>query len=107
MALILTATQQATYAVSFVDSKGNPAPVDGIPVWAVADATVLALEPAADGMSCLVKALGEVGHSQLSVTADAELDEGVTQLVGVDEITVVAAQAVAANLSPGTPEEQP
>jgi hypothetical protein len=106
MSLILTATQQATYTVAFVDGKGNPAPVQGVPVWASSMPTVLAVTPAPDGMSCLAKAVGPLGTAQLSVTADAELDEDVTEIVGLDTIQVVAGQAVSASMTPGTPEEQ-
>jgi hypothetical protein len=111
MALVLTATQQVTYSVSYVDGKGNPAPVEGAPVWEVSDTAILSVEAAPDGMSALVKAVGPVtapGASvQLSVKVDAELDEGVTEIVGLDQITVVAGQAVSANITAGAPEEQP
>jgi hypothetical protein len=106
MALVLTVTQQVTYAVEFKDAKGNPAMVDGVPEWKVGDETVLDVEPSADGMSCLVKALGPVGTSQLSVTADADLGAGIVPVIGVDQISVVAGQAVSAGMTAGTPEEQ-
>jgi hypothetical protein len=105
--LILTAVQQAKYTVSFVDQRGNPAPVEGIPIWAAQDAAILTLEADADGMGCLVKAVGLVGTSQVSVQADADLGEGTVLVVATDSVQVVAAMAVGASMSAGTPEDQP
>jgi hypothetical protein len=109
--IVLTATQQVSLSISVVDRKGNPARVDGVPTWSVSDATVLTVEPASDGigsdgMVALVKAVGTLGTAQVRVTADADLGEGVTPLVGVLDVEVLAAQAVAVSIAAGTPEEQ-
>jgi hypothetical protein len=52
----MTATQQRTYTIAPKDSKGRPAALDGIPVWAGSDETVITVEPAADGLSAVVRA---------------------------------------------------
>ena len=109
--LVLSASQQVTFSVSYTDKKGNPAKVEGLPVWASSDEALLTVEAAADGMSALAVAVGGLTPPdttvQVSVTADADLGEGVTAIVGVGNVAIVAGEAVAANLSAGAPEEQP
>src|SRR5262245_20649831 len=48
----ITATQDLPITARFVDKKGNPAPVDGIPEWLVDNPNLVALTPAADGLTC-------------------------------------------------------
>jgi hypothetical protein len=103
MALILTDVQKVTLAVAFVSAKGNPAVVDGLPVWGTSDATVLSVVPAADGLSADVVAVGPLGTAQVSVTADADLGEGVRALVGTLDVTVIASEAGAIVINAGVP----
>ena len=103
MALILTDVQKVTLSVSFVDAKGNPATVDGAPVWSVSDANVLSVTAAADGLSADVLTVGPLGTAQVSVTADADLGEGVKSLVGTLDVQVVGSEAVAIAITAGVP----
>src|SRR5262245_15536781 len=80
--LTLTATQKATLSVEFLDSKGNPASVDGVPVWMTDNSDLLALAPSADGMSCEVSAVGPIGAASAQVTADADLGSGIVNIFG-------------------------
>ena len=106
MSLIMTDTQKFAASVSFVDAKGNPAQVEGVPAWNASDPSILTVTPAADGLSAEVVAVGPLGTSQVSVTADADLGEGVTPIVGVLDVQVVAGQAVAVSISTSAPVEQ-
>lgn len=106
MALILTDVQKVGLSVAFVTAKGNPAQVDGAPVWSVSDATVLSVVPAADGLSAEVVAVGPLGTSQVSVTADADLGEGVKALVGTLDVQVVASEAASIVINAGVPAVQ-
>ena len=45
--------------ITITDTAGNPANVDGVPVWASSDETVLVAVPAADGMTGLVDTVGQ------------------------------------------------
>ena len=105
MALILTDVQACALAVAFVDRKGNPASVDGAPVWSVSDPTVLGIIASADGFSADIIAIGPLGNSQVSVTADADLGSGVENVIGVLDVTVVGSRAVAAVVSASAPTE--
>lgn len=95
-------------SVSYVDAKGKPAKVDGVPVWAASDPAIVdSVTPAADGMSAELHITDTVGASQLSVTADVDLGEGVKSLESVDTISVMAAEAVAANFTFGAVTPDP
>jgi hypothetical protein len=96
-----------TLGVAFVDKKGNPAKVDGVPQWLVDNPNVLALTPATDGMSCTVAAVGPLGTATVSLKADADLGIGVIDVVGAFEVEVTGGQATAVTITPGAPSEQP
>lgn len=106
MALTLTDLQKFTASVQPVDARGNPAAVEGAPQWAVSDESILAITPAEDGLSAVVVAAGPLGNAQVTVTADADLGEGVTTLQGILDVTVIASEAVALTIAASTPENQ-
>lgn len=105
--LNLTATQNCNLSVAITDKKGNPAPVEGVPEWAVDNSELLSIEPAADGLSAVISAVGPLGTALVSLQADADLGEGVTPLAGTLEVVVGAGAATVVEIVPGTPEEQP
>jgi len=105
--LNLTDSQQVALTVAFADKAGNPAPVDGAPVWTSSDETVVTVTAAADGLSAVATAVGKLGTAQVSVAADADLGAGNTTITGVIDITVLAGAAVAAVVSAGAPTEKP
>lgn len=102
----MTNSQQATASITPVDKKGQPASVDGIPVWASSDETIITVEPAVDGMSALVKAVGPLGSANVSVTADADLGTGVTSIFGTLAVTITQGQAVGITITLGEASEQ-
>jgi hypothetical protein len=104
---VLTDAQEVTLSVSFVDKAGNPAPVDGAPVWAVSDATLFAITPAADGLSAVVSANGPLGSGQVSVSADADTGAGVTTIAGTLDIDVLASAAVSPVITAGVATAKP
>jgi hypothetical protein len=90
-------------SVEFVDAKGNAAKVDGLPQWAVSDESLATLEVAADGLSAVVKPVGPLGSFKLQVKADADLGEGVKEILGELDIEVIGGEAVAVNIKAGEP----
>ena len=92
--------------LSITNAAGQPAPVDGVPVWASSDETVIRVTPAADGMSGVVDTVAP-GTARVTVTADADVGAGVTTLTGVSDDIVVtlgpSAQASVMTLNLGTP----
>lgn len=88
-------TQTLAASVAFVDGRGNPARVDGIPAWELTGDNIGSVEPSADGMSAVVTLNGSLGIAQVAVRADADLDAGETrELVITGELEIIAAEAV-------------
>ena len=104
MALILTDEQKVSLSIQPVTSAGNPAKVDGVPVWSVSDETVLTLTVAEDGLSAVATVTGTLGASQVSVKADADLGEGIKEIAAVLDVSVVASQAASLSITTATPE---
>ncbi len=103
----LGSSQQTRVSVQFRDRRGNEARIDGIPEWMTDNSDVLALEPAEDGRSCLVKAVGPLGVGRLTLSADGDVGTGTRPIIGTVEIEVTAGDATVVQLVPGVPEEQP
>ena len=89
------------------DRFGNPAAVDGVPVWSgPTDPSHGVLEVATDGMSAIFRARG-VGQGSVTVTVDADLGEGIRQVTGILSYTVLAAEATVVGFNVGPAEEDP
>ncbi len=106
MSLILTDVQKVVVSITPVDAKGNPAPIDGKPVWTASDPSIISIVPSQDGLSADVIAVGPLGNAQVQVSADADLGEGVATIPGTLDVTVTASQAVSLTISAGTPTAQ-
>lgn len=93
------------------NSHGDPASVEGPPVWAVSDPTVLQLGTvAADGMSVDTISAMTVGSARVSVTADADLGAGTQTITGFADVEVTlgpSSQASVMTLSLGAPVAKP
>jgi len=87
--------------VSYVDAKGNAASVDGPVEWASSDAAIVSVTVSTDDPSqATVAGVGPVGQAQVTVTADADLGEGVRQIVTTMDVEIIAGEAVAGTISP-------
>ena len=75
--------------VEYQDAKGNAATVDGDVVWSSSDTNVATITPG--------DALGQV---QITATADADLGDGVVEIICTMDVTVVGGQAVIGVISP-------
>ena len=81
-------SQMFNATLVILDATGAPAKVDGIPVWASSDATVVSVTASADGMSATVPCIAP-GTARITVTTDADLGAGVSTITGVSEDIVV------------------
>lgn len=115
--LQFTTTQQAQLAIQFFDKKGNPATVDGPPVWTSSDDTVASvvlgtlnpdgtIAPDPSGINAVAVA-HKTGTAQITNTADADLSPGVRNLINTLDVTVSPAEAVTGNITTAIPVEQP
>lgn len=102
MGIKLPLDKQFTVFVEPQDSAGNAAAVEGVPAWSTSS-DVVTVTPAADGLSAVVRpnATGTVGSVQISVTADADLGEGVEPITGILDVDVIGGKAVSLATSVG------
>ena len=107
MAFSMSDSQQVVLTIKALDKKNNPAPIDGPGEWSTDNTDVLALTPAADGLSCTVVAVGPLGVGKVTVKADADMGAGVVPIVGTIDVTITAGQATTVVVDAGTPTEQP
>lgn len=77
-----------TATALFVDPQGVAQPLSSVPVWSATPDGLVALTPAADGMTC---AVAPVAPGDVTITATAEGDPS----PGVNTITATASLTVA------------
>lgn len=106
MAYKLPNDKMIAVKVAYVDSHGNPAEVDGNVSWESSDESIVTIEvDSGDQMQAKVFPVGPAGQAQISVTADADLGQGVREIVTTSDIDVVAGEAVSGTISPvGEPQ---
>jgi hypothetical protein len=101
--------QVVDVTLAITNAAGNPAAVDGVPVWASSDETVIVAAAAVDGMSAVITTVAP-GTARVTVTADADLGAGTTTLTGVTEDLVVtlgpSSQASVMTLTLGAPRDK-
>ncbi len=85
-----TNEEKVLVSINPTTAAGNPATVDGIPVWTVVSGDCT-LEPSADGLSCYLISGAANVVNQVSVTADADLDAG--EVREISELIVYAVVA--------------
>jgi hypothetical protein len=103
--LIITDSQKVALSIKPVTKAGNPAPIDGLPLWSLGCEDHLKLEVSEDGLSVVISSLGKLGVCQVNVKADADLGEGVEEITGTVDIEVKAGKAVNVGIEAGAPEE--
>lgn len=106
MKQIIKATEEFDVSLAFQDSLGNPAQVEGVPTWENSNETAIMLTVAENGLSATVSAIGTPGTGQISVTADADLGEGTTNIVGTLDVEVLSGEATVIQLNPSPVREK-
>lgn len=109
-----TTSQMFDITLVIMDGQTPPQParVDGVPVWATSDGTVVQVNAAADGMSATAPCIA-AGTARITVTADADLGAGVQTITGVSEDIVVTvdpallAAVITLNLGTAVPKAAP
>ena len=101
MAYTLPDDHQVEVQVSYVDSKGHPAQVDGDVTWQSSDEAIATVEvDSTDSTMATVTPSTDLGQAQISCTADADLGEGVKEITSTFDVSVVAGEAVAGTITP-------
>ena len=104
MALVLTDEQKVALSVVATTAAGNPAQVEGAPVWSISDPTILTLAVDPAGFNAVATTNGPLGLCQVNVSADADLGTGVRTITALLDVEVVAAEAAALGITAGAPE---
>jgi hypothetical protein len=106
MAYTLPDDKQVVVKISYVDSKGHPAEVDGDVVWTTSDDLIANVGvKAGDSTEAMIAPGKDLGQAQITATADADLGEGVKNIITTFDVTVVAGSAVAGTITPvGDPQ---
>lgn len=81
------------------DSFGNEAAFEGAPKWSSMDDSKLELVPSEDGKECEVKSKGLMGEVKLQCLVDADLGEGVKEVIGEGDVEITAGDAVSVEVS--------
>jgi len=101
--IALTNEEKILVTLAPTTAAGNPATLDGVPTWTV-DSGDATLDVQPDGLSAYVVS-GTPGASNITVSADADLDAGEERTISdVIAVTVVAAEAASLGFSVGTAE---
>ena len=104
MALVLTNAQKVGLSLQPLDQYGNPARVDGTPLWGLSDETLGTLDVAPDGLSAEFTTSGTLGVEQVNATADADLGAGVRPITATLDIQIEPSEAVSLGIVAGVPE---
>jgi hypothetical protein len=97
--------QDVLLTISPKDKKGKPSLLDGVPVWAGSDDTVLTVVASADGLSATVSGVAP-GAGRVVVTGDADLGAGVVPITGTLDFTITAGATATVDITAGTPTPQ-
>lgn len=92
--------------VAYVDAKGNPATIDGDVSWSSSDPSIISvIVDGEDSTICRATPVGSVGQAQVTARCDADLGDGVRELLTLCDIEVIGGEAVAGTIQPlGEPE---
>jgi len=102
MLITITNEEKVQVTLAPTTAAGNPATLDGAPVWTVTEGDAT-LDVAVDGLSAFLISGAANTNSKITVTADADLGEGVVTLTDTIDLAVVLASANALGLVVATP----
>jgi hypothetical protein len=104
MAYKLPNDHQISVQVAYIDSHGNPAAIDGDVTWDTSDSNIATVETnSGDTTMATIIPNGAVGQVQVTCTADADLGEGIREIITTMDVDIVAGEAVAGTITPVGP----
>jgi hypothetical protein len=95
--------QKVEFQLVALDSKGRPAPVDGVPVWSNSNPGACDLVLNADELSGEIHYL-DGGVAQIRATVDVRIGPEVKELIAIADITCLPPEATVVQLNLGVPE---
>lgn len=108
LTLTITTEQKVHVKLTPVTAEGNPAALDGIPVWSVVSGKSTVV-PDADGLGAFLVSTDAVDgvDTVFMVDADADLGPGVTDIQDTITLTVTNAQAKSLGITADAPVDKP
>lgn len=103
--MFLKVSQKIKLGIEIKDKFGNPAQIDGKPVFALSDETLADMVVTEDGLSCDITPKGPVGALKVQAKCDADLGEGVKEILGELDLDLIAGEAVTVELKAGEPTD--
>jgi hypothetical protein len=101
MAYNLPNDKEIKVQVAYVDAKGNPAVVDGDVTWETSDSNIATVNvDDQDSTICTVTPAQQIGQAQISAKADADIGQGVREIITTMDVTIVAGEAIAGTITP-------
>ena len=102
--MILNNEQKVRVELDVRTAAGNPAPIDGDPLWESSDDAVAHVEVDADNPNAAWVTSVAPGTAQISVRVDADMGENVREIIGNLDITVIESEAAIIQIVAGEPE---
>lgn len=99
----LTNLQEVDVTPEFLKADGQPAIIDGVPIWTNDNEDMVSVIPAADGKSAIIRTRGPIGTARVTVSGDTNPGAGIIELVGVLEVDVVSDGSMTVRWTVGTP----
>lgn len=100
----LSIDQKCLVTLTVTDRATNPASFQGTPEWDASSAS-LDVQPADDGMSAWLVSGEQVEDAVIvTVRGDADMGEGVREIVGTLQVNLTSGEAQFVTLEAGAPE---
>ena len=106
LTLNITNEQQVTVHLNPKTPGGKTAKLDGKPDWGVVSGNCT-VTPSDDGLSATIVSGDDLGTSEISVKADADLGDGVEEVADFVEVVVGGAKATNLGLAADAPTLKP
>lgn len=103
-AMILNTEQKVRVELEARTAAGNPAAVDGDPLWESSNEAVASVEVDPDNAMVAWVRSEAPGVAQISVRVDADLGEDVREVIGNLDVTVIESEAAIIQIVAGEPE---
>jgi hypothetical protein len=85
--------------IKFLKPDGTEGETDGIPTWSTSRPDLIEITPSEDGYSAKIRSLGAIGTASIVVGADADLGEGVQEIIITDQIQFIEPMVVTGQIS--------
>lgn len=102
MSIKIPAGKGVIVTIEPLDKYGNPTKFENDPVWQSSDSEVFTvIATPANSYSAEIRSLGPMGRGQWTGTGDADLGEGVREIIALNDVEIVPGEAESVAFSYG------